>query len=123
MLQVLVHLWIFGDYVISGIEMKSGSEVNGEAIMRELIDNEEYEWYDWLIRFFSPSSFIGDGDNYWFVSKWYWRVMSNDWIWIGHSITHTRNTDSVAFKNVKELSSLSTLVFLIMIEMLIHSTE
>ena len=38
------HLWIFGDYVISGIEMKSGSEVNGEAIMRELIDNEEYEW-------------------------------------------------------------------------------
>jgi hypothetical protein len=23
--------------------MKSGSEVNGEAIMRELIDNEEYE--------------------------------------------------------------------------------
>ena len=31
--------------------------------------------------------------------------------------------DSVAFKNVKELSSLSTLVFLIMIEMLIHSTE
>ena len=93
MLQVLVHLWIFGDYVISGIEMKSGSEVNGEAIMRELIDNEEYEWYDWLIRFFSPSSFIGDGDNYWFVGKWYWRVMINDWIWIGHSITHTRNTD------------------------------
>ena len=36
-------LKFLGDYVIGSVEMKSGSELNGEAIMRLLIDNEEYE--------------------------------------------------------------------------------
>ena len=32
-----------GDYEIKSIEMKNGDELNGEAIMRICIDNEEYE--------------------------------------------------------------------------------
>ena len=36
-------LEFLGDYEIKSVEMKSGSELSGEAIMRLLIDNEEYE--------------------------------------------------------------------------------
>ena len=36
-------LEFLGDYEIESVEMKNGDELNGEAIMRELIDNEEYE--------------------------------------------------------------------------------
>ena len=36
-------LEFLGNYEIKSVEMKSGSELSGEAIMRLLIDNEEYE--------------------------------------------------------------------------------
>ena len=36
-------LEFLGDYAIKSVEMKSGDELNGEAIMRVLIDDEEYE--------------------------------------------------------------------------------
>ena len=36
-------LEFLGDYEVKSIEMKSGNELSGEAIMRLLIDNEEYE--------------------------------------------------------------------------------
>ena len=32
-----------GDYEIKSVEMKSGDELNGEAIMRVLVHNKEYE--------------------------------------------------------------------------------
>ena len=34
-------LEFLGDYEIKSVEMKSGDELTGEAIMRVLIDNEE----------------------------------------------------------------------------------
>ena len=36
-------LKFLGDYEIGSVEMKSGDEMNGEAIMKLLIDDEEYE--------------------------------------------------------------------------------
>ena len=36
-------LEFLGDYVIKSVEMKNGADLNGEAILRLLIENEEYE--------------------------------------------------------------------------------
>ena len=35
-------LEFFGDYEVVNIEMKNGSELNGEALVKLLIDSEEY---------------------------------------------------------------------------------
>ena len=37
------YLEFLGDYEMESIEMKNGDELNGEAIMRLLIDGERYE--------------------------------------------------------------------------------
>ena len=36
-------LQFLGGYVIESVEMKNGSELNGDAVIRLLIENEQYE--------------------------------------------------------------------------------
>ena len=40
------YLEFLGDYEIESVEMTSGDELNGEAVMKVLIDGEGYESID-----------------------------------------------------------------------------
>ena len=72
-------LEFLGDYEIKSVEMKSGSGLSGEAIIRVLIDNEEYDW-KWLIDWLDLpylSTLKGVGGNFEWINKVH--LDSDDW--------------------------------------------